>query len=86
MSEAEIMDYMHRELARELVISLDQLTLHRTSRLRADLGIDSVTLLDLCTRIESDFQVTITDADLEDCETVGDVMDLIVQGKGHNPR
>lgn len=49
----------------------------RDKRLREDLGIDSLSLIDAAVAAEDAFGVTIPDEDLERFQTVGDVADHI---------
>ncbi len=49
----------------------------RGTRLRADLGLDSLSLIDVAVAAEDEFGVRIPDEDLERFETVGDVVDHV---------
>ena len=49
----------------------------RDTRLREDLGIDSLSLIDVAVAAEDAFEVRIPDEDLERFQTVGDVVDHI---------
>ena len=49
----------------------------RDQRLQADLGIDSLALIDVAVAAEDAFGVRIPDDDLERLVTVGDAMDYI---------
>lgn len=62
-------------LAKQLNIDEDRITLD--ARLKADLGADSLDLLELLMTLESDFGISIPDEDLAKFVTVGDVMSYI---------
>lgn len=47
------------------------------SNLVADLGMDSLDLIETCMAVEEEFNVDITDEEGERCATVGDIMDLV---------
>ena len=47
------------------------------SGLVADLGMDSLDLIETCMAVEEEFNVDITDEEGKRCATVGDIMDLV---------
>jgi len=53
----------------------------RDRRLRDELGIDSLSLIDVAVAGEDEFGVRIPDEDLERFETVGDVVDFVRQAR-----
>lgn len=59
------------------VAKVDQAAVARDKRLREDLGIDSLSLIDLAVAVEDAFTTVIPDEDLERFRTVGDVVDHI---------
>lgn len=48
------------------------------SNLVADLGMDSLDLIETCMAIEEEFEVEIDDEEAERCATVGDIMALVM--------
>ena len=52
------------------------------SKLVADLGMDSLDLIETCMAVEEEFEVMITDEEAERYATVGDIMDLVVMKGG----
>ncbi|WP_117213441.1 acyl carrier protein [Allorhizocola rhizosphaerae] len=46
-------------------------------RLSADLGIDSLSLVDILFKVEKEFGVAIDDSDIEKIESVQDILDLV---------
>ncbi len=42
-------------------------------RLREDLGLDSLSLIEICMTLEETFGITLTESELRDLHTVGDV-------------
>ena len=59
-------------LAKQLRISADQITAE--SRIKNDLGADSLDILQLLMTIEEEYNVTIPDEELATFETVNDVV------------
>ncbi len=49
----------------------------REQRLRADLGLDSLSMIDVACAAEDAFGIRIPDEDLEGFETVGDAADYV---------
>ena len=52
------------------------------SKLVADLGMDSLDLVETCIAVEEEFEVEISDEEAERYATVGDIMDLVVMKGG----
>lgn len=48
------------------------------SKLVADLGMDSLDLIETCMAVEEEFEIEIDDEEAERYATVGDIMDLVV--------
>jgi len=61
----------------ERVAKVDRAAVARDKRLQEDLGIDSLSLIDLAVATEDAFAIGIPDEDLERFQTVGDVVDHI---------
>ena len=59
----------------------------RDQRFQADLGIDSLTMIDVAVAAEDAFGVRIPDDELESLATVGEAVDYIQRAKdfGHHP-
>ncbi len=64
---------------------VDRAKITRDQRFQADLGIDSLTMIDVAVAAEDAFGFRIPDDDLEDLATVGDAVDYIQRAKdfGH---
>ena len=52
-------------------------TLEDTTKMREDLGLDSVDLVSIVSQVERQFRVRLTHEELEKLVTVGDVLDLL---------
>ena len=48
------------------------------SKLVADLGMDSLDLIETCMAAEEEFEVMFKDEEADHCATVGDIMELVV--------
>lgn len=57
----------------------------RDQRFQADLGIDSLTMIDVAVAAEDAFGVRIAEDDLESLATVGDAVDYIQRAKDLGP-
>ncbi len=57
----------------------------RNQRFQADLGIDSLTMIDVAVAAEDAFGVRIAEDDLEGLTTVGDAVDYIQRAKDLGP-
>ena len=53
----------------------------RDQRLRDDLGLDSLSMIDVVVAAEDEFGITIPDEDAERFATVGDVIDYIKRAR-----
>ncbi len=64
---------------------VDRVKITRDQRFQADLGIDSLTMIDVAVAAEDTFGFQIPDDDLEALATVGDAVDYIQRAKdfGH---
>jgi acyl carrier protein len=51
--------------------------LERDKKLKDDLDIDSLTLIELAVTIQDELEVTVPDEQLQGLETVGDIVDLV---------
>jgi acyl carrier protein len=56
-------------------------TLGRDTHLQADLGLDSLSMIDLAVAAEDAFGISIPDDDLERFVTVGDAVDYVQRAK-----
>jgi acyl carrier protein len=65
----------------EKVAKVDRAVVTRDKRLRDDLGIDSLSLIDVAVACEDELRVRIPDDDLERFETVGDYVDYVEQAR-----
>ncbi len=57
---------------------VDTSTLTEASQIRADLGLDSVDLVDVVMRIEEAYKIRLTHQDLEKVEAIADLVTLII--------
>ena len=65
----------------EKVVKVPQGEVARDKRLREDLHIDSLSLVEVAVAAEDAFGILIPDEDLERFQTVGDVIDYIQRSK-----
>jgi acyl carrier protein len=63
------------------VAKVDPTVVARDKRLREDLGLDSLTLIDVAVAAEDAFGVSLPDEDLERFQSVGDVIDYVQQSE-----
>jgi len=61
----------------EQVAKVDPAAVAQDKRLRDDLGVDSLTLIEVAVAAEDAFGVPLPDEDLERFQTVGDVIDYV---------
>ena len=61
----------------EQVAKVDPTAVAQDTRLREDLGVDSLTLIEVAVAAEDAFGVPLPDEDLERFQTVGDVIDYV---------
>lgn len=59
----------------------DRAGVAREVDLETDLGIDSLTMIDLVVAAEDRFEVRILDEDVERLRTVGDVVDYVLEAR-----
>ena len=69
--QAALADVLHRTVGADLA------GITRGSRLREDLGINSLTMIDVACAAEDRFGVRVPDDDLERFVTVGDAVDFL---------
>ncbi len=62
-------------------INVDEAAVKPEANLKDDLGIDSISAVELALELETEFDVRIEDEELSKLETVQDIIDLI-QAKG----
>ena len=65
----------------EEVAKVDPAAVARDTRLREDLGVDSLTLIEVAVATEDALGVPLPDEDLERFQTVGDVIDYVQRAK-----
>ena len=72
-------DDIESALARiaEEIARIDRARISPDRRLRKDLGLDSLSMIDFAVAAEDEFGVRIPDEELERFETVGDVVDYV---------
>lgn len=58
-------------------LELDKDCVHTYSRLKSDLGVDSLDAVELIMEMEAEFEITIPDEDAEKIRTVGDIITYI---------
>jgi acyl carrier protein len=63
------------------VAKVDPAVVARDKRLREDLGLDSLTLIEVAVAAEDAFGVPLPDEDLEHFQTVGDLIDYVQQSE-----
>jgi acyl carrier protein len=63
----------------ERVAKVNRPEVTRDKHLRKDLGIDSLSMIDVAVTAEDEFGIRIPDEDVERFETVGDVIDYVQQ-------
>lgn len=65
----------------EEVANVDPAAVARDKCLREDLGVDSLSLIDVAVAAEAAFGVELADEDLERFQTVGDIIDYVQRTK-----
>ena len=75
MQQSDVPEAFARILAD--TTKVDRAAVARDKRLREDLGINSLSLIDVAVATEDTFGITIPDEELERFQTVGDVVDHI---------
>ncbi|HHY96808.1 MAG TPA: acyl carrier protein [Acholeplasma sp.] len=58
-------------------LNVDKTTINETTRLREDLNVDSLDVVELIMRIEETFDVTVSDEAATKMETVGDIIEYV---------
>jgi acyl carrier protein len=67
------------EIVLEQVPDLEVRSLGPDHRLNQDLGIDSLTFVDILVKVERIFDIEITDDELASVQSVQDILDLIAR-------
>ena len=70
-----MIEEVKKALAKQLRKDVSEIT--ESSRIKADLGADSLDVLQLLMTIEEDFGITIPDEQLAEFETVGDIASFL---------
>ena len=68
-----------KELLYEIDDEIDVEEITEESRLKEDVGLSSVAMLYMAVSIENEFEIDLSDANMNDLVTVGDVVELIEQ-------
>ena len=68
-----------KELLYEIDDEIDVDEITTESRLKEDVGLSSVAMLYMAVSIENEFEIDLSDANMNDLVTVGDVVELIEQ-------
>ena len=63
------------------IAKVDPIAVARDTRLREDLGVDSLTLIEVAVAAEDAFGFPLPDEDLERFQTVGEVTDYVRQAR-----
>ena len=66
-----------KELLYEIDDEIDVEEITEESRLKEDVGLSSVAMLYMAVSIENEFEIDLSDANMNDLVTVGDVVELI---------
>ncbi|MDO4734716.1 MAG: phosphopantetheine-binding protein [Lachnospiraceae bacterium] len=66
-----------KELLYEIDDEIDVDEITEESRLKEDVGLSSVAMLYMAVSIENEFEIDLSDANMNDLVTVGDVVELI---------
>lgn len=77
MSSEEILTHIVGEITRLLPEVEGEV--HKDSQLEADLGMDSIHLIDLVTNIERSLGISITDSDTESFRQVSDIVGAVTE-------
>jgi acyl carrier protein len=72
---AQVLDHVTTALHDELGVPADEVTPH--TDLRTDLGLDSIDLVELVTRLEDEVGMPMPEDKVQDLHTVDDVVDLV---------
>ncbi|ALV34979.1 acyl carrier protein [Streptomyces sp. CdTB01] len=65
----------------ELIAAIPAAELTPERGLVDDLGIDSLTMMELAVTIQDELQVSVSDDKIKDLRTVGDIIDLVAAAK-----
>ena len=75
MAKEEIFDKLKELVVDQLGVEEDEVTMEAS--MQDDLGADSLDLVDLVMSVEEEFGVKVADEDLENINTVGDIVNYI---------
>lgn len=70
-----MLDKVKELIAEELNVDINNLNLK--TKLREDLGVDSLDVVELVMRLEEEFNINVSDEDANDLETVGAIVKYI---------
>ena len=79
MAKEEIFEKLKELVVDQLGVEEDEVTMEAS--MQDDLGADSLDLVDLVMSVEEEFGVKVADEDLENIQTVGDLVDYIEENK-----
>lgn len=79
MAKEEIFEKLKELVVDQLGAEEEEVTLE--ANIQDDLGADSLDVVDLVMSVEEEFDVKITDDDLENIKTVGNIVDYIEENK-----
>ncbi|MCD8219441.1 MAG: acyl carrier protein [Ruminococcus sp.] len=79
MAKEEIFEKLKELVVDQLGTEEEEVTLE--ANIQDDLGADSLDVVDLVMSVEEEFDVKITDDDLENIKTVGNIVDYIEENK-----
>ncbi|MCC8111860.1 MAG: acyl carrier protein [Ruminococcus sp.] len=79
MTKEEIFEELKELVTDQLGVEDDEVTLEAS--IQDDLGADSLDLVDLVMEVEEKFGVKISDEDLENIKTIGDIVTYIDEKK-----
>lgn len=78
--ESSVAAKVIERLSRSLPANLQRVQVTEASALRDDLGLDSLSTVDLVIELEDEFHISIETEDLVPVRTVGDLV-LLIEGK-----
>jgi acyl carrier protein len=75
MEIQEIRDAVKRAISQ--VTGIDAATIPDSAAYEADLGLDSLSILEIAVNVESQFKIQATDEELSSVRTIDDTVDLV---------
>jgi acyl carrier protein len=75
VEQRELTDQTMEIIQRITNLPMDRL--ERDKKLKADLDVDSLTLIELAVTIQDELEVAVPDEQLQVLETVGDIVDIV---------